>query len=184
MGRSPSIPDVIEKEISPSEPVEVDVTPTQAESMGLIKKPIKKERSEKQVLATKALIEKNKAWREKLKAERAAGKPDNMVQGLLGEKAAEEPAEPKEAKKSTIRFRIRKPQVHPRPNHALKRKRKSDDSEAASPPKRRQEADDSDAGNTTEVTDSGLDTDAVVKELKARVGYMAAPTSKKFVSMR
>lgn len=182
MGRSPSMPDVIEKEISPTEPVEVDVTPTQAESMGLIKKPTKKERSEKQVLATKALIEKNKAWREKLKAERAAGKPDNMVQGLLAEKATEETAEAPEPKKSTIRFRIRKPQVHPRPNHALKRKRQSESTQGE-PAKRRQEAEDSDAGNTTEVTDSGVDTDAVVRELKARVGYVSAPT-KKFVSMR
>lgn len=172
MGRPSLVPDVVEKETTEN-PVELDVTPKQAEVMGLIVKPPKKPRSEKQIEATKALIEKNKAWRAKLKAEKASGSSDNMVQGLLADKADDKEAasDAKEEKKSTkIRYRIKKPKVHPRPNHALKRK-----AEVQALPE------DSDVGATSEVAESGLDTDAVVEELRARVFPQAS--GKRFLSM-
>jgi hypothetical protein len=166
MGRPSLIPDVVEKETTDN-PVELDVTPKQAEVMGLIVKAPKKPRSEKQIEATKKLIEKNKAWRAKLKEEKASGSSDNMIQGLLAEKVDE-----KEEKKSTkIRYRIKKPKVHPRPNHALKRK-----AEVQALPE------DSDVGATSEVAESsGLDTDAVVEELRARVFPPAS--GKRFLSL-
>lgn len=171
MGRPSLVPEVVEKETTDN-PVELDVTPKQAEVMGLIVKPPKKPRSEKQIEATKALIEKNKAWRAKLKAEKAAGQPDNLVQGLLADKVdeKEDGAQEVEKKSTKIRFRIKKPKVHPRPNHALKRK-----AEKQALPE------DSDVGATSEVAESGLDTDAVVEELRARVFPQAS--GKRFLSM-
>jgi hypothetical protein len=166
MGRNPVVPEVVEKEVT-ANPIEVDITPKQAEEMKLIESKadrVKKARSEKQIEATKKLIEKNKAWREKLKKEKAEGKPDNLVQGLLAEKA-DEPE-----KKTRIRFRIKKPAVHPRPNHHLKRKVVSKPSE-----------EESDVGGTTEASE--LDTDAVVEELKKRANYARLPPAKKFVCM-
>ncbi len=164
MGRTPAMPEVIEKELVEN-PVEVEVTPQQAQDMGLIQKPPKKARTEKQMEATKKLIEKNKAWREKLKKEKAEGKSDNLVQGLLAEKADENKDEPA---KTRIRYRIKKPKVHPRPNHALKRK---------APPL----PEDSDVGATTEAGESGVDTDAVVNELKHRV-FGGLQPKKRFVT--
>ncbi len=166
MGRNPVVPEVVEKEVT-TNPIEVDITPKQAEEMKLIESKadrVKKARSEKQIEATKKLIEKNKAWREKLKKEKAEGKSDNHVQGLLAEKA-DEPE-----KKTRIRFRIKKPAVHPRPNHHLKRKERP-----AAP------AEESDVGGTTEASE--VDTDAVVEELKKRANYARLPSAKRFVSM-
>lgn len=165
MGRNPVVPEVVEKEVT-ANPIEVDITPKQAEEMKLIESRadrVKKARSEKQIEATKKLIEKNKAWREKLKKEKAEGKPDNLVQGLLADKA-DEPE-----KKTRIRFRIKKPAVHPRPNHHLKRKVVSKPSE------------ESDVGGTTEASE--VDTDAVVEELKKRANYARLPPAKRFISM-
>lgn len=173
MGRPSIVPDVVEKEIT-SNPVEMDITPKQAEEMNLIEKKKdrpKKARSEKQIEATNRLIEKNKAWREKLKKEKAEGKSDNVIQGLLAEKS--DVAEKSEDKpKTKIRFRIRKPQIHPRPNHHLKRKQPE-----------RSTAEESDVGGTT--TASEQDTDAVVEELKERMYRSRQPqsTHKKFMCM-
>lgn len=167
MGRTPAIPDVIEKEVS-QDPVEVDITPKQAETLGLISKPAKKPRSEKQIEATKKLVEKNKAWREKLKAEKSS--PDNMIQGLLSDTITDEKhSDPQPDKKTRIRYKIKKPKVHPRPNHALKREKK----------RPAPETDESDVGGTSEAQ-SGADTDAIVEELRSRV--YGAPVRKKFVS--
>ena len=135
MGRPTIVPDVVEKEVT-SNSIEVEITPKQAEDLKLIEAKAdrpKKVRSEKQIEATKKLIEKNKAWREKLKSEKAAGKPDNMIQGLLAEKAddgtaaATDGGEKPVAEKTKIRYRIKKNPVHPRPNHHLKRKSKTED---------------------------------------------------------
>lgn len=162
----PAIPEVIEKEVVEN-PVEVEVTPKQAQDMGLIQKAPKKPRSEKQIEATKKLIEKNKAWREKLKAEKASEKgSDNLIQGLLADTIEKEA---KEEKKTRIRYKIKKPKVHPRPNHALKRKAVL--------------SEESDVGATSEAAESGLDTDAVVEELRHRVyGGLQPVVKKRFVS--
>lgn len=181
MGRPSSIPEVVEKEVV-DDPVQLDITPKQAEDMKLIESKaerVKKPRSEKQMEATKKLIEKNKAWREKLKAEKALGKPDNHIQGLLADKADDattEPSSQSEVRKTKIRFRIRKPVVHPRPNHHLKRKASS---------QLVPRADDSDVGSTS-VVESDLDTDAVVEELRRRAQAPApsqSSSSKKFIPM-
>jgi hypothetical protein len=165
MGRAPTVPDVIEKEIV-QDPIEVDITPKQAETLGLIQKPAKKPRSEKQIEATKKLVEKNKAWREKLKAEK--NNPDNMVQGLLADTIKGDDDSSEKPKKTRIRYKIKKPTVHPRPNHALKRKKKET------------EVEESDVGATSEVAETGADTDAIVEELRSKV--FGGPARKKFVS--
>ena len=175
MGRPSLVPDVIETEVT-ANPIEMDITAKQAEELKLIdakKDRVKKPRSEKQIEATKILIEKNKAWREKLKAEKESGKSDNHIQSLLADKvddgAAEQQQQQEEKPKSTrIRFRIKKATVHPRPNHHLKRKAQS-------------QAEESDVGNTTATETE--DTDAIVDELRARAQRPSYP-SKKFVSMR
>lgn len=177
MGRAPIVPDVVEKEVTEN-PIELDISTKQAEDLKLIEKKaerVKKPRSEKQMEATKKLIEKNKEWREKLKAEKSAGKSDNHIQSLLAEKSDEAPKE--EVKSTKIRFRIRKPTVHPRPNHHLKRK-------AAS----QAQPNDSDVGNTSAPETTDVDTDAVVDELRRRASQSQFPASlpsgKKFITMR
>lgn len=166
MGRTPVVPELVEKEVKPEEaPLEVEVSKKEAENLGLFSRPAKKPRTEKQIEATKKLVERNKEWRAALKKEKDSGKADNVIQGLLAEKAEE-----KDGVK--IKFRIRKSIKHPRPNHELKPRAEKKRKAQLRP--RPQTTDESDVGATTE---TGEDTEAIIQELRAR--HLAnAPTSR------
>ncbi len=165
MGRAPVVPEIVEKEVKPEQPpLEVEVSKKEAENLGLFSRPTKKPRTEKQIEATKKLVERNKEWRAKLKNEKNT---DNMIQGLLAEKAEE-----KEKDGVKIKFKIRKSVKHPRPNHELKPRAEKKRKAQLRP--RPQTTDESDVGATTE---TGEDTEAIIQELRAR--HMAnAPTSR------
>ena len=168
MGRTPVIPEVVEKEVKPEQtPLEVEVSKKEAENLGLFSRPAKKPRTEKQIEATKKLVERNKEWRAKLKSEKDSGKSDNMIQGLLAEKSEE-----KDGVK--IKFKIRKSIKHPRPNHELKPRAHKKPKAQLRP--RPQTTDESDVGATTE---TGEDTEAIIQELHAR--HMANVPTSRFV---
>jgi hypothetical protein len=172
MGRTPVVPEIVEKEVKLEQPpLEVEVSKKEAEKIGLFSRPAKKPRTEKQIEATKKLVERNKEWRAKLKNEKDSGKTDNMVQGLLAEKAEE-----KEKDGVKIKFKIRKSIKHPRPNHELKPRAEKKRKAQLRP--RPQTTDESDVGATTE---TGEDTEAIIQELRAR--HMANVPTSRFVAV-
>lgn len=203
MGRPTIVPTSVMKEIEQN-PLELEVTAKQAEDLGLYQRPPKRPRTEKQLEATKKLIERNKEWREKLKAEKASKKDDNMVQGLLADQVDGEmdlKHQEKENVKSRILFKVKKTERKQRPNHSLKRRAldlpPTTSSPAVAPPKKgkttayplshHRQALDSDVGGDDTEVQTGEETEDIINELKGRIHqqesllrtmHVAAPTKK------
>lgn len=179
MGRPTIVPAEVMKEVE-ANPIELEVTEKQAEDLGLYQRPPKRPRTDKQLEATKKLIERNKQWREKLKLEKDSKKSDNMVQGLLAEKVDEEA---KEQPTQKILYKVKKAARRPRPNHSLKRRALDLPSPTpataeSSQPKAKttayalshhRQALDSDVGGTDTEAQTGEETDAIINELRGRI---------------
>ncbi len=194
MGRPTIVPTQVMKEVE-ANPIELEVTAKQAEDLGLYQRPAKRARTDKQLEATKKLIERNKEWRDKLKLEKESKKSDNMVQGLLAEKVDDDELKVQEAAKENgkqkILYKVKKAARRPRPNHSLKRRVL--DLPSPTPAKttayalsHHRQALDSDVGGTDTDTSYGCETDAIIHELRGRISQQegllkaqyGAPTKK------